>query len=112
GQAVSAEEPTGKHSITLHPEISAKIEERKRMVMSAKGTSQQQKTLWSTWQNHLANLLENVSKGYEKNLEISGVDYNAKIAGDKLTMVLGFSHPVDMQVPKGLTVTCPSATTI
>jgi len=112
GQAVSAEGPAGKHSITLHPEISAKIEEGKRVVVSAKGMSQTQKALWGTWRSHLANLLEGVSKGYEKTLEISGVGYNAKIAGDKLTMVLGFSHPVDMQVPKGLAVTCPSVTSI
>lgn len=112
GQTVSAEGPAGKHSITLHPEISAKVEGGKQVIVSAKGTSQQQKALWGTWRSHLANLVEGVSKGYEKSLEISGVGYNAKLTGTKLTMVLGFSHPVDMDVPKGLTVTVPSATTI
>jgi large subunit ribosomal protein L6 len=112
GQSVSAEGPAGKHSVTMHPEISAKVEEGKRVVVTAKGTSQQQKALWGTWRSHVANLLEGVSKGYEKNLEISGVGYNAKLAGEKLTMVLGFSHPVEMQVPKGLTVTVGSPTTI
>ena len=112
GQTVSAEGPAGKHSVTLHPEISAKVEEGKRVVVASKGTSQQQKALWGTWRSHVANLLEGVSKGFEKNLEISGVGYNAKIAGDKLTMVLGFSHQVEMQVPKGLVVACGSPTTI
>src|SRR5689334_6504328 len=112
GQTVSAEGPAGKHSVTLHPEISAKVEEGKRVVVTAKGTSQQQKALWGTWRSHVANLLEGVSKGYEKNLEIMGVGYNAKIQGDKLTMVLGFWHPLDMQVPKGPQVACPSATII
>src|SRR5437667_12254587 len=96
GQAISAEGPAGKHSITLHAEISAKVEEGKRVVVSAKGKSQQQKALWGTWRSHLANLITGVSTGYEKNLEISGVGYNAKIQGDKLTMALGFSHPVEM----------------
>ena len=112
GQTVSAEGPAGKHSITLHSEISAKVEGGKQVIVSAKGTSQQQKALWGTWRSHVANLLEGVAKGYEKNLEISGVGYNAKLQGTKLTMVLGFSHPVEMEVPKGLTVTCPSATAI
>jgi large subunit ribosomal protein L6 len=112
GQTVSAEGPAGKHSVTLHPEISAKVEEGKRVVVAAKGTSQQQKALWGTWRSHVANLLEGVSKGYEKNLEISGVGYNAKIQGTKLTMVLGFSHTIEMDVPKGLTVACASPTAI
>jgi len=112
GQMVSAEGPAGKHAVTLHPEISAKVEEGKRVVVAAKGTSQQQKALWGTWRSHVANLLEGVSKGYEKNLEISGVGYNAKIQGTKLTMVLGFSHTIEMDVPKGLTVACASPTAI
>jgi large subunit ribosomal protein L6 len=112
GQMVSAEGPAGKHAVTLHPEISAKVEEGKRVVVAVKGTSQQQKALWGTWRSHVANLLEGVSKGYEKNLEISGVGYNAKIQGTKLTMVLGFSHSIEMDVPKGLTVACTSPTAI
>ena len=87
GQTVSAEGPAGKHSVTLHPEISAKVEGGKQVIVSAKGTSQQQKALWGTWRSHVANLVEGVSKGYEKSLEISGVGYNAKLAGTKLTMV-------------------------
>lgn len=112
GQAVSAEGPVGKSSITLHAQVAAKVEDGKRVVVSCKGKTQQDMALWGTWRSHLANLIEGVSKGYEKGLEITGVGYNAKIAGDKLTLTLGFSHPVDLQVPKGLGVTCPSATTI
>jgi len=111
-QTVSAEGPAGKHSVTMHAEISAKIEGGKQVLITAKGKSQQQKALWGTWRSHVANLIEGVAKGYEKTLEISGVGYNAKLAGTKLTMVLGFSHPVEMDVPKGLVVACPSATSI
>jgi large subunit ribosomal protein L6 len=112
GQTVSAEGPTGKGAVTLHAQVVAKVEDGKRIVVTCKGKTQQDMALWGTWRSHLANLLEGVSKGYEKGLDITGVGYNAKIAGDKLTMVLGFSHPVEMQVPRGLTVACPSATTI
>jgi large subunit ribosomal protein L6 len=98
--------------VTLHPSVSAKVEDGKRVVVTSKGATQQEKALWGTWRSHVANLLEGVAKGYEKILEISGVGYNAKVQGDRLTLVLGFSHPIDMPVPKGLTVACPSATVI
>lgn len=112
GQTVSAEGPAGKHSVTLHSEVSAKVEEGKRIVVTCKGTSKIQKSLWGAWRSHVANLLEGVSKGYEKTLEITGVGYNAKLQGDKLTLTLGFSHPVELQVPKGLVVACTSPTVV
>lgn len=112
GQTVSAEGPAGKAAMTLHSQVSAKLEDGKKVVVTCKGKTHQDMALWGTWRSHLANLFEGVSKGYEKGLEITGVGYNAKIAGDKLTLMLGFSHPVDMVVPKGLTVACPSVTTI
>ncbi len=111
GQTVSAEGPAGKGSVTLHPEVAAKVEGR-LVVVTAKGRSKIQKSLWGTWRSHVANLVEGVEKGYEKILEISGVGYNARIQGDKLLMALGYSHPVELTVPKGLAVTCPSPTVI
>ena len=111
GQTVSAEGPAGKHSMTLHSDVSVKVD-GKQVQIHSKGQTKQQKAHWGSWRSHVANLLEGVSKGYEKGLEITGVGYNAKIAGDKLTLVLGYSHPVEMLIPKGLVVTCPSATTV
>lgn len=111
GQTVSAEGPAGKNSVVLHGQITVKVDGGK-VVVGAKGTSTIHKMLWGTWRSHVANLLDGVAKGYEKVLEITGVGYNAKVQGDKLTMILGFSHPVEMQVPKGLQVACPSATTV
>jgi large subunit ribosomal protein L6 len=112
GQTVSAEGPAGKHAVTLHALVNAKVEDGKRVVVGAKGTSATHKMLWGTWRSHVANLLEGVAKGYEKALEITGVGYNAKVQGDKLIMILGYSHPVEMQIPKGLQVACPSATAV
>ena len=111
GQTVSAEGPAGKSAIALHPRIQAKVDGQK-VVVSAKGKTTADKMLWGTWRSHVANLVEGVAKGYEKGLEINGVGYNAKVQGDKLVMILGFSHPVEMTIPKGLQVACPSATSI
>ena len=112
GKVVSAEGPMGKASLTLHAEISAAVEENKRIRVTSKGETKIQKSLWGTWRSHVANLLEGVSKGYEKILDLTGVGYNAKIQGDKLTLTIGLSHLVELQVPKNLTVACPSATSV
>ncbi len=111
GQTVSAEGPAGKAQLVLPAGLSAKVADQ-RVQVASKGSSAGEKAIWGTWRSHVANLLEGVGKGFEKALEISGVGYNAKMQGDKLVMALGLSHPVEMQVPKGLTVACPSATSI
>ncbi len=48
------------------------------------------------------NMIEGVTKGFERKLEINGVGYKAEVAGDKLNMALGFSHPIAFQLPKGI----------
>ncbi|MEK7704313.1 MAG: 50S ribosomal protein L6 [Myxococcota bacterium] len=50
----------------------------------------------------LANMVRGVSKGYERTLEITGVGYRAELAGDTLTLQLGYSHPISMKLPKGV----------
>jgi large subunit ribosomal protein L6 len=50
----------------------------------------------------VANMVKGVSEGFERKLEINGVGYRAEVAGQKLTMALGFSHPVNFELPKGI----------
>jgi large subunit ribosomal protein L6 len=61
---------------------------------------------------HLANLVEGVSKGYEKKLELVGVGYRAQAQGRNLNLTLGFSHPVVYVAPEGITIETPSQTEI
>jgi large subunit ribosomal protein L6 len=61
---------------------------------------------------HLANSAIGVSKGYEKKLELVGVGYRAAAQGKKLNLTLGFSHPVEYDVPEGITIETPSQTEI
>ena len=58
------------------------------------------------------NMVEGVTKGYEKRLEVVGVSYQAAVEGSRLRLQVGFSHPVFVDIPKGLTVTTPSQTQI
>jgi len=58
------------------------------------------------------NMVTGVTTGFVKKLEIVGVGYSARVQGDKLVMQIGFSHPVEIEIPGSLTVECPDATHI
>jgi large subunit ribosomal protein L6 len=60
----------------------------------------------------VSNMVEGVSAGFNKTLDIIGVGWNAKVQGTKLTLNIGFCHPVLLDVPTGLQVECPSPTQI
>jgi large subunit ribosomal protein L6 len=60
----------------------------------------------------IANMVEGVTNGYEKRLEIQGVGYRAQLQGNKLVLALGYSHPVEMQAPEGIDFEVPVPTRI
>jgi len=61
---------------------------------------------------HLANMVRGVTRGYEKKLELVGVGFRAQVQGKNLNLTLGFSHPVSLPIPEGITVETPSQTEI
>ena len=67
-----------------------------------KKEDKQTRALWGLSRAYVANMVEGVSKGFEKKLEIRGVGYRAAIQGSKLNLSLGFSHPVEMDIPSDL----------
>ena len=60
----------------------------------------------------LANMITGVSAGFTKSITVNGVGYKVAVQGNKLVLNIGFSHPVNVEIPQGLTVTCPNATEI
>ena len=60
----------------------------------------------------IANMVKGVTEGYSKSLTVNGVGYKIAVAGNKLTLNIGLSHAVNVEIPQGLTVTCPTATEI
>ncbi|WP_374696348.1 50S ribosomal protein L6 [Spiroplasma endosymbiont of Polydrusus formosus] len=70
------------------------------------------KQLHGTINSLIQGMLEGVSKGFKKELEINGVGYRAALAGDKLTLSLGYSHPIEYKIPVGITITLPKPTQI
>lgn len=61
--------------------------------------------LWGTYASHCKNMITGVTEGFSKVLEIEGVGYRAEVQGNNLVLNMGFSHPVEMTIPEGLTVT-------
>ncbi|MEY8380994.1 50S ribosomal protein L6 [Ileibacterium valens] len=70
------------------------------------------KQLHGTTRALLHNMIVGVSEGFQKDLELVGIGFRTAIKGNKLTMNIGYSHPVEMEIQEGLEVTCPNATNI
>lgn len=70
------------------------------------------KALHGLYGSLLQNAVTGVTEGFSKKLTLVGVGYKAQVQGKKLVMALGFSHPIEFEVPDGLVVSCPDQTTV
>lgn len=93
----------GELSYTFDKLISVKLEDN-TIVCTRANESKQAKSLHGTTNSLIENMMIGVSAGYEKGLEINGVGYRFNVAGNKLTITAGFSHPVVVEVPKDLSL--------
>jgi len=113
GPVVKIEGPKGNVAWTHRPEVSVHVDaSAKKVIVERKAQTPLAFALHGTTRSLLAGMITGVSKGYEKSLDIVGVGYNAKVQGRDLILALGYSHLIRMEIPEGLTVTCPSVTKI
>ena len=96
-------------SINLHETIDLKQEQDHWLVIPK---SDQAIAMAGTFRSLIGNMVTGVSEGFEKKLELRGVGYRAQMQGKKLNLTLGFSHPIDYDVPEGITIETPSQTEI
>jgi large subunit ribosomal protein L6 len=75
-------------------------------------SSKQSQAMWGTTRNNIMNMVEGVSQGFKRRLEINGVGYRAALQGKDLILQLGFSHEIKYPVPEGITITCEKPTLI
>ena len=94
--------PKGQLQQAIHKFIKVVIEDGAIMVNVDNKDERQQRAFWGLFHKLIGNMVIGVSQGYEKKLEINGVGYRVSIAGQKLTLNLGFSHPVDFILPDGI----------
>ena len=98
--------PLGTLQLDIKDPISVKVDAGTGQILVENGLPglRQAKQLHGTIRALLANMVTGVSKGFEKKMEIYGTGYGLKVEGAKLTLQIGFSHPVEMAVPKGVKV--------
>jgi large subunit ribosomal protein L6 len=103
GDTIAVKGPKGELTRTLPPDISVKMEGSNLLVMRPDDTKRH-KAFHGLARSLLANMVDGVSKGFEKTLEIVGVGFRAEKTGNNLTLRLGFSHPVEVKPLPGITL--------
>jgi large subunit ribosomal protein L6 len=111
GQLVKVKGPKGALQLTLHDDVSAKVEDGSVKV-DPKMDTKRARAMWGTYRALVANLMEGVTKGYERRLEINGVGYRAALQGKTLQVQLGYSHDIAYPVPEGITIALPKPTEV
>lgn len=108
---VTVKGPKGELSRTFHSDIEIKIEENV-INISRPTDNKEHRALHGTTRAVLANMVEGVSKGFERGLELVGVGYRAAKQGNKLVLNVGYSHPVEIEAETGLEIEVPSNTKV
>ncbi len=111
GQDVKAKGSKGELSIRIHDDVSVKMEDGK-VVFAPRTQSLHAKKLYPTMRTLVHNIVEGVTNGFEKKLEIQGVGLRAQMQGNTIVMQLGFSHEVRYDIPQGVTVAVEDQTKI
>ena len=111
GQEVKVDGPKGSLRMTINALVDLKVEEGLVMFVP-NGNDRKSEAMAGTTRALLQNMVLGVSEGFEKRLELQGVGYRAQAKGNQVSLQLGFSHPVDYELPEGISAETPSQTEI
>lgn len=111
GQLLNVKGSKGSLGLDIHPSVTVASEEGS-LQFAARDGSKQSKALSGTMRSLANNMVVGVTQGFEKKLELIGVGYRGAVKGSVLNLTLGFSHPVDYQLPEGVSAEMPSQTSI
>ncbi len=112
GQHISVSGPKGKLERDLYPGMKLELTAESITVLKPESNDRIYKGLFGLTRTLVANMVQGVSQGFEKRLEIQGIGYRAQVQNNMLTMFLGFSHQVDYKPPQGITIETPKPTQI
>jgi large subunit ribosomal protein L6 len=108
---ISVKGSKGNLTLALHSSI-AVAQDGEVLNISAKDSSRQADAMTGTFRSLINNMVVGVSEGFEKKLELQGVGYRAKAEGKKVNITVGYSHPINYQLPEGVKAETPTQTEI
>lgn len=111
GSDVTVKGPKGELSRSFNSDLTITLEENV-LTVTRPSDAKEHRALHGTTRAVIANMVEGVSKGFEKSLELIGVGYRAQKQGNKLVLNVGYSHPVEFEAEQGLEIEVPSNTKI
>ncbi|MET4041122.1 50S ribosomal protein L6 [Bradyrhizobium sp. RT6a] len=111
GQTVKMKGPKGQLQFVVHSDVEVRLDNG-QVKVNPRVETNRARALYGTARAQVANLVEGVTKGFEKKLEITGVGYRAALQGKNLQLALGYSHDVVYAIPEGITITVPKPTEI
>ena len=103
--------PKGELSKSIHPRISVQVEDG-RVRVARSSEEKADKALHGMVRNEIKNMVEGVSQGYARVLEISGVGYRAQVQGKKILLSLGYTHQIEFPLPEGIDATIDKQTVV
>jgi large subunit ribosomal protein L6 len=111
GQTVKMKGAKGELSFLVPEEVTVAMENG-AVSVAPRDQSKSARAKWGMSRAQVQSLVDGVTKGFEKKLEVNGVGYRAQVAGKALKLSLGYSHDIDYQIPAGITITTPKPTEI
>ena len=111
GYLVTVKGPKGTLAQQMHPDMTVRVDEG-NVVVTRPSDERQHRALHGLTRSLVANMVEGVTNGYAKTLEIQGVGYRAALKGSNLEIAVGYSHPVVVEPPKGVAFEVPQPTRI
>ena len=111
GQTVKVKGPKGALQLVLHDDVVAKMD-KGAIKIDPRFETKRARSQWGTARTLVNNLMAGVTKGFEENLEITGVGYRAAVQGKVLQLNLGYSHDVNYPIPEGIEIKTPKPTEI
>ncbi|PID46389.1 MAG: 50S ribosomal protein L6 [Proteobacteria bacterium] len=112
GQNLAIKGPKGSFDYTVHKTVQVTEDEGKLSFAPAEGCNDSAWAMAGTMRSLVSNMVQGVSEGFERKLELVGVGYRAQMSGKAINLSLGFSHPVLFELPEGVSAELPSQTEI
>lgn len=104
GPGLMVKGPKGELRMRLTPLVKVEQKDKEIVVSISDQENREQRAAWGLLRTLIANMIEGVTKGFEKKLEINGIGYKANVSGPTLVLQVGFSHPINFAIPEGIEI--------